>query len=461
MKLKEKLEKLRKKQGDIQEQMRSLVEKSLDDNDVISKEDREKLEEMKTQERSIKDSIKDVEDLVKREQELDAPQSQQERAQPDSQIGQPARPRVDVTRPDPKDEQPFAEFGEQLRAIAVACRSNNQIVDDRLRKVEKRAEQLRAASGYNESVPAEGGFLLQQDFSTELIKMSHETGILAKYCRSLTISTNANSIVIPGVDETSRANGSRWGGISMKWENEADALTTSKATFRKIRLELKKIIGGAMATEEILADTSVLGQFIMQGFAEELGFMVDDFIIRGSGSDQPLGILNAPAMHQVAKEAGPQAADTFVYQNAVQMRARFPFRSRSRGLWLMNQELETQLPLMNLAVGSGGSAVYLPAGGASEKPYDRLFGMPILLIEQASALGDFGDVMLVDLGYYQLADKGAPKTSSSIHVRFLNDEQTFKMTYRTDGKPVIEAPMTPYKASAGFKLSPFLALEAR
>ena len=70
-----------------------------------------------------------------------------------------------------------------------------------------------------------------------------------------------------------------------------------------------------------------------------------------------------------------------------------------------------------------------------------------------------GDIALVDLDQYLLIDKGAPKSSWSIHVRFINDEQTFKITYRCDGQPTWNKALTPFQGTS--TLSPFVVLATR
>jgi len=60
---------------------------------------------------------------------------------------------------------------------------------------------------------------------------------------------------------------------------------------------------------------------------------------------------------------------------------------------------------------------------------------------------------------YYLATKGGMKFASSMHVQFLTDEMTFRVTYRVDGKPALSSAITPYKGSS--TLSPFVGLAAR
>lgn len=353
------------------------------------------------------------------------------------------KPEVKPT-PAKDNEKRFASFGEQLMAAYRAAMPGGK-VDERL--------STRAASGLNETTPSDGGFLVQQDFVTELLKRTYETGILASKVKKIPISTNANGMKINAIDEDSRANGSRWGGVQTYWEGEADELTASKPKFRQMELSLKKLTGLCYATDELLQDAAALEAVIRQAFAEEFGFKIDDAILSGSGEGEPLGILNSGAIVTVAKEASQ--TDIITVENLIKMWNRLWSRSRANAVWYINQELEPYLYTLKI----GDKPVYIPAGGLSEKPYGTLFGRPVVPIEQCSAAGEVGDIILADIGQYLLIDKGGVKSASSIHVRFLYDENVFRFIYRVDGKPIWTKPLTPYKGSA--TVSPFVTLAKR
>lgn len=353
------------------------------------------------------------------------------------------KPEVKPT-PSKGEEKRFATFGEQLLAAYRAAAPGGK-VDERL--------TTRAASGLNESTPSDGGFLVQQDFVTELLKRTYETGILASRAKKIPISTNANGMKINAVDEDSRANGSRWGGVQTYWEGEADELTGSKPKFRQLELSLKKLTGLCYATDELLQDAAALEAVIRQAFAEEFGFKIDDAILDGSGEGEPLGILNSGAIVKVEKEK--DQTDTITVENLIKMWNRLWARSRGNAVWYINQELEPYLYTLKL----GDKPVYIPAGGLSEKPYGTLFGRPVIPLEQCNAAGEVGDIILADIGQYLLIDKGGVKAASSIHVRFLYDENVFRFIYRMDGKPIWNKPLSPYKGSAS--VSPFVTLAKR
>ena len=394
------------------------------------------LKEVNDQISGLTDMIKTVEESEKLRAALSTPET--------PQTVEKKRPAMSVLA---NDKEKFRTIGDQMVAVMRAGMPGGH-VDPRL---------YNAATGLNETTPSDGGFLVQTDFSSELLQEVYATGVLAPRCRRISISGNSNGIKINGVDETSRAS-SRSGGIIGYWKDEAAQKTASKPKFRQIELTLHKLIGLCYATDELLSDAAALEGFIRQAFAAEFGFLLDDAIIRGTGAGQPLGILNAGCLVTVAKEAG-QTADTIVWENVVKMYARLFAGSRSNAVWLINQAAEAQLMQMAMSVGTGGVPVYLPAGGASQSPYGTLFGRPVMAIEQSSALGEVGDIIFGDFNGYILAEKGGIESAMSIHVKFDYDESVFRFVLRVDGQPVRASALTPYKGSD--TLSHFVTLASR
>lgn len=347
---------------------------------------------------------------------------------------------LDKRNKEQKKKDQFGSFGEQLAAVMRAGIPDGS-VDPRLRSGE-----IRAATGMSLSVPSDGGFLVQQDFANEIMKETFETGLLASRCRRIPI-TVGNSIKIPGLDETSRATGSRQGGIRAYWADEATEKTASKPKFRLMELNLHKMIGLCYLTDELMDDAPALEAFVRQGFVDEFAFQVDDAIIEGTGAGKPLGIKNAGCLVAVAKESG-QTNDTIVYENILKMWSRLLPSAKADAVWLINTDCTPSLGQMSLAVGSGGSAVYLPPGGASASPYGTLMGKPILEIEQAETLGDQGDITLANFRRgYLLAEKGGMQSDMSIHVRFIYDESVFRFVLRLDGQPMLRSAITPFKGT--------------
>lgn len=370
-------------------------------------------------------------------------------------IRKPTSEPADPGQPSSGERRGFESFGEYLIAVLQASTPGGR-VDRRLVRAPRDEEQR--STGLEESTPSLGGFLVQTDFSNQLITKTHTTSRLYNMVRKIPISANSNGIKIPGIDETSRANGSRWGGIQVYWLEEGGTKTASSPKYRIMELSLKKMAGLCYLTDELMQDAPAIGAYVSDAFSDEFGFKLDDSILNGTGAGQPLGILNAPCLVSQAKETG-QVAATIVYENIKNMYARLYANGRSNMVWLINQETLPQLMAMSQPVGTGGSPVWLPAGGASGKPYDTLFGRPVYEIEQCQALGTVGDIILADLSQYIMIEKGGMQSALSIHVRFVNDETVLRFVFRVDGQPLWNAAETPYKGSN--TVGPFVALATR
>ncbi|MBX9677506.1 MAG: phage major capsid protein [Gemmataceae bacterium] len=345
----------------------------------------------------------------------------------------------------------FKNFGEFALAVRDACQPGKR-PDDRL------APMLKAPSGMGESVNADGGFLVPTEFSQKLLERVYANSNLLGMTDQYVVS--GNSIAFPRNAETSRANGSRWGGVRAYWRSEGDQAAASRPTFGQLSLTLSKLFVMITASDELLADTQglALEQYLLRVASEEINFVVGDSILNGSGSGQPLGILGAPCLVTVAKETG-QAAATLTANNVAAMWSRLWAPCRQNAVWLINQDVESQLNTMTVGAGSSAMAAYLPPGGLSSKPYATLLGRPVHPVEWCPTLGTVGDVVLADLRHYVTITKGMVESAMSIHLRFDYDESTFRFIFRVDGKPWWNAALTPYKGSN--TQSCFVALATR
>lgn len=353
---------------------------------------------------------------------------------------------------------PFRSLGEQLAAVAMAAKYPQAPVHPGLGALNAWYSVQAAAQGANELVGSEGGFLVQTDFSSELLRLVHETGQLSRRANRKPIGPNANGLKLNAIDESSRADGSRWGGVRAYWTAEAGSLTGSKPKYSQFELTLQKLTGLYYPTDELLADTTALGEFAGEAFVEEFGFKLDDAIVRGTGAGMPLGWLNSGGTVSVAKETG-QAAATILGENVKKMYARMWARSIPRAEWFINQDCWPQIFELHQVIGTGGVPLFIPANGLSGAPFGTLLGRPIVPIEQAETVGTVGDISFADLSQYQIIEKGGIAQASSIHVQFTTDETTFRWVLRTNGRPKRDSALTPFKGSA--TQSSFVTLATR
>lgn len=352
-------------------------------------------------------------------------------------------------------QKPYRNLGEQLADIAAAETPKGGLAREKLNNLQ------RAISGMSTSVPADGGYLLQTAFTTALLEKPEEVSQISPRCNKIPIGAGFDSLEAPFINETSRATGSRWGGVQVYRAGEAVDVTAKKPGLSTWEVRLFDLKGLCYVTERLLQDATALESIVQKAFRSEIFFKLDDEIVRGTGAGQCQGIVGAPCTVTISKESG-QAADTIITENINKMFNALFASSRGNAVWLYNQECEPQLETLTLAIGTGGVLMPLwsPAGmGMNNGPTAKLKGLPAIPVEQASALGDLGDIILADLSGYVLVDKGGIDAQSSIHVRFIYDEMTFKFNYRVNGAPRLRSAVTPYKGATSH--SHFVILQAR
>lgn len=341
----------------------------------------------------------------------------------------------------------FKTAGEQFFAVVRASVPGGR-VDPRLHQVNQRV--IAGPSGMSEGVGADGGFFIQPELLPGVIDPIYaEDPILSRVFR-VPIGSESNGVKYNVVDETSRVTGSRWGGIQMYWSGEADTATAKKPKLRQMELNLKKLIGISYLTDELTQDAPAAEALLVRAFQAELSFMLGDGIFRGTGAGMPLGFLNSGAFIKQAIEGGEALANQAQYlaTNIPKMLARIPAALWGGVIWLYNQEL---LPyLLNTTVGAASTGVvpvFIAAGGFANRPTDTILGRPAYASELCEAVGTPGDLIAIVPDQYHMADKGGPQQMYSLHVRFLNDELAFRITYRCDGAPVWRTTVTPYKGA--------------
>ena len=330
-------------------------------------------------------------------------------------------------------------------AIAVRAAGMGHGLDPRLHAI---------ATGGGTQSDSNLGFAVPFEVAPGIERDMFASGDVLARCDVRTIG--GNTIAYNVFDQTSRADGSRQGGVLGYWVDEGTAPTASNTKLARIEMKLRKVGAFGVMTDEILDDAAALGGELQSAFAEELVFQTENKIFRGNGASAPLGFLNAPCLVSVSKETN-QAAATINTTNLSKMWARMPASSKRNAVWFINVDCEPQLDELAQAIGTSGTAPrfvnYGPDGVLTIK------GRPVIPVEYAETVGTVGDISLVDMSKYRLIRKGGVEQASSMHVYFAAGEQAFRAFYRVDGQAVPRAALTPFKGSN--TLSPFVVLATR
>ena len=361
---------------------------------------------------------------------------------------------------------PFPTFGHFLSSVQKAATAGWQ-QDGKMRAyVEGAYKNLFPGSAYkatpsgmNEVVGADGGFLVAPEWLNQVLMRTYGDSDLLGRTTMIPLSSG-NTLKVPGVNETSRANGSRFGGVTAYWRAEAASVDFSKINLEEVSLELKSLMVLMRATEEVLEDSNVVALESLANLIipQELAFKLGDAIVNGTGVGQPMGILQSPSKVTQAKEAG-QPGGSIVAANVLNMWSRLHASCRPNAVWLIDQTCEPKLYQMTIGAAGSNLAVFLPPGGLSSSPYATLMGKPVLPVEFCPVVGTEGDITLTDLSTYLSISKGGVQSASSMHVYFSTNEMAFRFIYRMDGRSWWLTALTP--KSTGPTQSNIVTLETR
>lgn len=365
------------------------------------------------------------------------------------------RGRIEVIDNTNRGANGFRNMGEFARAVMNGSGKNLSVssLDPRL--------LANAPTTFSqESVGADGGFLVPPEYRDGIMKQVMGEDSLLRMCDEF--NTSRNSIVVP----QDTVNPSGTSGIQAYWEGEADQYMQSKPIFKEKQARLNKLTALVPVTEEMLEDSPLIGSYLNSKAPEVITAKVNDAIVNGTGAGMPTGFMNSGALITVSAEAGQQA-DSIDARNIDKMWARMHAPSWRNSIWLINQDIMPELDNMFRAIKNvagtenvGGIPAYMPANGLSASPYGTLKGRPVMPIEGMQTIGDLGDIALVDLRKYMAATKAGGITSDvSMHLWFDYDMAAFKFRFRLAGSPWFDAPIKP-KNSAN-TLSPFVTLAAR
>jgi HK97 family phage major capsid protein len=366
-------------------------------------------------------------------------------------------------RPGQAPSTSFRSMGEFLQAVRDAFVPGGPGRDDRLKPL--------AVDGMGTGSGPSGGFAVPEQFSSALLTMAQAMPTALMPRTTIFPITLGDTIQLPVSAETSRANGSRWGGISSTWIAEAAEKPTSFPTMRQLTLSLNELAILVPVSDRLLrSGGSAIEQFVRMAAADELVFRTNETIIRGNGTGQGLGILQGTGLIVVPAESG-QTTASVTLGNVNAMYSRLLPQARPSAAWLVNTEVLEQLEAMTVGGPDHVTPVYIPAMGGipsvagtpiALSPTPLLKGLPVIECEACSALGTTGDIILAALPWVaSLTRAGGVQEDVSMHLWFNYDQTAFRFVLEYDCEPLLSTPITPAYGTAGRTLSAYVALAAR
>ena len=439
--------KLRKERKDTLEKAEALNNITIEENRDFTEDEQAQYNEYMETVEALDKRIERMEELENKIKTLPAEEDNGLEISGDGKItgGEP-----ELTK-DPK--RGFKTYGDFLVAVKDAGDPNVKEIDERL-KISATVSGMEIGTGNK------GGHLAPPAYSTQMYtNVMNASESFLSVVDVYTVERGNDSIVFPAVDETSRADGSRWGGVRGYWAGEGVQRTSSYPQSRQLTLAPHELSVLIYATDKLYKNSPIaLGQFVQRAATDEIAFQVGNAIISGNGSNKPKGVLENEGTVAVEREVG-QTPATIIGKNIGAMWARMPSRNKRTAIWLINQEYEAVLDELNAVMTDVGGTTTI--AGFSSRIYDAqantIKGRPVMACEYCSELNTVGDIILWDPKAYAMGIRGGVDFAMSIHIRFDYGETAFRFVFEADGKPWYPNSLTPLNGSN--QLSPYVTLE--
>lgn len=341
------------------------------------------------------------------------------------------------------------KFGNYLMAVKAAAKG---AIDPRLSYFdgEPSADKKDLAEGFGST----GGYLVPSEFRAELMAAVAENSIVRP--RAMVIPMARRTIEVPAMKQSDTTAGvPHWfGGMLAFWEAEAQTIGETETAFRNIQLTAHDLVAVTHASNNLLADSAISLAAILtgpRGFPGVVSWKEDYAFLQGSGSGEPLGVLNAPAT--ISVDRAGSSSGTIVYDDLANMMA--AFMPSGKGVWVASISVKAALLKLAGPTATNYAGAYL-WGSPKDGVPDSLFGYPIIFTEKLPTLGTSGDIMLCDFSHYYIGDRQATTIDSTDQARWLRNQTSWKVTHRVDGQPWLDAPFT--LADGSTKISPFVKL---
>lgn len=312
---------------------------------------------------------------------------------------------------------------------------------------DERIDRIKAAM--TEGTDSAGGFTVPEQIAGEVYSAAMEGQIVRP--RAIIIPMQTDSVSLTVLVDGSRAS-NIFGGVSISLVAEGGDLygSTVSPALGRLGLTAHKIVASCFVSNELAADALAFGPFMTNAFGRAVRFLEDDLFFWGTGSGQPLGIMNSPALVSVTRSAMTKV-DT---ADLGKMAARLAPGCWQNAVWIVNQSVLAEWVDLTASAANNSGVVDLSTM--------TCLGRPIIVSEHASAVGTAGDIILADFSQYVVGNRSmligmsSEATASSFTYGFLQGQSCWKLTLRVDGQPTVSAAYTPKRG--GSSVSPFVAL---
>lgn len=292
---------------------------------------------------------------------------------------------------------------------------------------------------------ASGGYILGEQMLMRIMAVNPEREIIRSRAMVIPSGEQPNApFEIPYLDQS----GGVAGGLTYAKRKETDSMTESDMDFGQLRLEAEEQSTYIQIGKKTAAngDAVSLGSFIANAFLLNKRATEDYLFFNGSGTNEPLGLINCPAKLAVTRDTSASIKFTDISSMYVRM------LDNSGAIWVTNKRAMAQI--MEIADTNGNNLIFRPGNISAGTP-NTLLNYPLFETTNVPALGSEGDLMFVNPNYYIIKD-GRPFELTIYDVRPTTQMLDYVGLWDVDAACWVSAPI---QFKDGNTYSPIVVLE--
>jgi HK97 family phage major capsid protein len=329
---------------------------------------------------------------------------------------------------------PFKRLSPEMETFAkvLKCRGNiqkagNMGVD--LKEHNATVADHLKQSGMNEGVVSQGGALVPVEYMATIIEFATAQSIILSKVWRMNMASN-----VLRIPKLVQAAGNYFGGITLYSPDEGELKEDTKPALERLEFTAKKLIGLIYLTDELIADSMInVINYVTGLFTRAFQYELERRVLRGTGVGGPiLGIINDPAVNLVPRAVAGQIS----YSDIIDMDSAID-ENFDDLVWMTRKA--HQGALMKLTDTTNRPLFitkYDEFTNGSSAP-SQMIGYPVFKTRNIPALGVKGDLVLGDLKWFLLTMRQDLTVDSSMHVRFIYDEECVRFVMRLDGMPAV------------------------
>lgn len=270
----------------------------------------------------------------------------------------------------------------------------------------------------SESVDADGGYLVPEEFENQIVRGIDETNIIRSIAK---IITTAHDRKIPVAVGHSVAT----------WTEENAAFTESNPSFGQKQIDAFKLTDLIRVSTELLQDSAFnVEDYIIREFSYAFGVAEEQAFCVGTGTNQPTGIFT-----ENGGEVGftTSSATVITIDDVISLIYSLKAPYRKNAVFLMN---DATVGLIRKLKDGNGAYLWQPSVQAGQP--DKILGFDVYTTPFAPAIaGGALPIAFGDFQNYWIGDRGGKTVQRLNELYATNGQVGYVATERVDGKVIL------------------------